>query len=86
MRKDEKSRWRMTISCLSRRNAGEQDSSLSRSHSHPSRTWDLLTFSLFWFSAVGTVANWLGGGSFLTFGITVWDGILVSRTTCARDH
>ncbi|WWD20952.1 hypothetical protein CI109_105430 [Kwoniella shandongensis] len=40
------------------------------------RTWNFWTFNIFWFSAVGTVANWLGGGSFLTFGITVWDGIL----------
>ncbi|ODO11198.1 hypothetical protein I350_01802 [Cryptococcus amylolentus CBS 6273] len=40
------------------------------------RTWDFMTFSVFWFSAVGTVANWLGGGSFLSYGISVWDGIL----------
>jgi hypothetical protein len=30
------------------------------------RTWNFWTFSIFWFSAVGTVANWLGGGTFLT--------------------
>jgi nucleobase:cation symporter-1, NCS1 family len=30
------------------------------------RTWGFWTFNIFWFSAVGTVANWLGGGSFLT--------------------
>ncbi|EIW67149.1 hypothetical protein TREMEDRAFT_57660 [Tremella mesenterica DSM 1558] len=40
------------------------------------RTWGFWTFTIFWFSAVGTVANWLGGGSFLTYGISVWDGIL----------
>ncbi|AFR98733.1 uridine permease [Cryptococcus neoformans C23] len=40
------------------------------------RTWNFTTFSIFWFSAVGTVANWLSGGTFLSYGITVWDGIL----------
>lgn len=40
------------------------------------RTWNFWTFNIFWFSAVGTVANWLGGGSFLTYGISLWDGIL----------
>ncbi|KAK8843507.1 hypothetical protein IAR55_007167 [Kwoniella newhampshirensis] len=40
------------------------------------RTWNFWTFNIFWFSAVGTVANWLGGGTFLTYGISVWDGIL----------
>ncbi|WVQ81583.1 hypothetical protein IAT38_003707 [Cryptococcus sp. DSM 104549] len=40
------------------------------------RTWGFWTFNIFWFSAVGTVANWLGGGTFLTYGISVWDGLL----------
>ncbi|WWC97765.1 hypothetical protein V866_004651 [Kwoniella sp. B9012] len=40
------------------------------------RTWTFWTFNIFWFSAVGTVANWLGGGTFLTYGISIWDGIL----------
>jgi cytosine/uracil/thiamine/allantoin permease len=39
---------------------------LQRLIAHTTRTWDFLTFTVFWFSAVGTVANWLGGGSFLT--------------------
>ncbi|OCF32327.1 uridine permease [Kwoniella heveanensis CBS 569] len=40
------------------------------------RTWNHWTFTIFWFSAVGTVANWLGGGTFLTYGLSVWDGLL----------
>ncbi|KAL1411646.1 hypothetical protein Q8F55_002610 [Vanrija albida] len=42
------------------------------------RTWDFWTFTTFWFSAVGTVANWTSGGTYLAMGMTVWDGLLVN--------
>ncbi|KAL7422166.1 hypothetical protein Q5752_002811 [Cryptotrichosporon argae] len=40
------------------------------------RTWNFTVYTVFWFSAVGTVANWNGIGSTLTYGLTVWDALL----------
>ncbi|GAA6008307.1 hypothetical protein JCM10207_000080 [Rhodosporidiobolus poonsookiae] len=39
------------------------------------RTWGLLLFNCFWFSAVTNVSNFLGGSSFLSLGLTYWEGL-----------
>lgn len=39
------------------------------------RTWGFLFFNLFWISAVTNVSNMMSGSSFLTFGLTYWEGV-----------
>ncbi|GAA5926418.1 uncharacterized protein JCM15063_000271 [Sporobolomyces koalae] len=39
------------------------------------RTWGLTFFNLFWLSAVPNVSNMISGSSFLSFGLTYWEGV-----------
>jgi NCS1 family nucleobase:cation symporter-1 len=51
-----------------------------------SSTWNFTTFTIFWFSAVGTVAKWLGASAFLTVSVgglsmlmAVWNMSVIFR-------
>ncbi|GAA5855754.1 hypothetical protein JCM3766R1_002224 [Sporobolomyces carnicolor] len=39
------------------------------------RTWGMTFFNLFWLSAVTNVSNMISGNSFLSFGLTYWEGV-----------
>ncbi|GAA5951448.1 hypothetical protein JCM3765_005938 [Sporobolomyces pararoseus] len=39
------------------------------------RTWGMTFFNLFWLSAVPNVSNMISGSSFLSFGLTFWEGV-----------
>ncbi|GAA5901512.1 uncharacterized protein JCM6883_000236 [Sporobolomyces salmoneus] len=42
------------------------------------RTWGFLFFNLFWLSAVPNVSNMISGSSFLSFGLTFYEGVAAS--------
>ncbi|KAM0787838.1 hypothetical protein ACM66B_003891 [Microbotryomycetes sp. NB124-2] len=39
------------------------------------RTWGFWSFNLFWFAAVTNVSNFMGGASFLSMGLGLWEGV-----------
>ncbi|KAK4053264.1 hypothetical protein OIO90_004038 [Microbotryomycetes sp. JL221] len=39
------------------------------------RKWSFWSFNLFWFAAVTNVSNFMGGASFLSMGLSFWDGV-----------
>ncbi|BGP51798.1 hypothetical protein JCM10450v2_007754 [Rhodotorula kratochvilovae] len=39
------------------------------------RTWNKSFYNLFWLAAVTNVSNWSSGSSFLSLGVTFWEGV-----------
>jgi nucleobase:cation symporter-1, NCS1 family len=55
------------------RDAGFLDNDGIRPVHIKDRTWRRTTYSVFWFSAVATTANWYATSSGITAGLTIWE-------------